>query len=85
MQDGYAGHRPGLLGEAERAAVEGNALRKARNVDADRNGSAHWFLWRLALAVRPRPVTALGLQRIVGRKHTKVHDSHPGFCMERCW
>ena len=51
MQDGNAGHRPGLLGEAERAAVEGHALREARYVDADRNGNEHWFLCRRTLAI----------------------------------
>ena len=50
MQDGYTGRRPGLFGEAERAAVEGNALRKARYVDADGNGSGHWVLCRPTLS-----------------------------------
>src|SRR5215831_3454514 len=43
MQDGYAGHRLRLLAEAERAAVEGNTLRKARHIDADGNDRGHWL------------------------------------------
>jgi len=48
VQDGYAGHRLSLLGETKRAAVKGNALRKVRYVDADRNCDGHWILCCLA-------------------------------------
>jgi hypothetical protein len=52
MQDGYAGYRFRLLGEAECAAVESNTLCKAWYVDTDRNGSSHWRLCPLTVALK---------------------------------
>src|SRR5882672_10099902 len=51
MQNGYAAHRLRPLGEAERGAVEGNTLHKARYVDADGYRDGHWSLCHLTPAV----------------------------------
>src|SRR5882672_11683262 len=69
MQNGYAGHRLRLLGEAERGAVEGNTLHKARYVDADRNRHGHWSLCRLTSCCAAGPTMVENGTPLPARPH----------------